>query len=393
MADDVVRHGARLEVEGARGREARPRGRTDETAVEHEEVQRVRVGEDAPRRQPDHVAADGQAQLARAAVRVAPGERLDGLRAEALERVEVLAHHAVGGQHAAIRQMVERRHAVVARKRAGMLRDDAAARQLVDTLERREVLAHRRRSAVHLVERRARYAKHLGRPVRGDGGAAPLAPHERQLAHAAAALDVPDETAPAAVLAPDRQPAHRHEVERVGVVALAEQDLAVGEHSPVRRDVVEPETARERRENLQIASDLVGAERPHPLTKRVVDRERGLEVGLGHPRQPRRLRRARPRATPPRGARQQRLLAEVLAGVQPHQHDLAAVAVPREDLHGAGEDDVHRVTRVALVEHHRAGRDRDLLRAGGERTEAPRVEAAEEPAASEGVREVDHGAA
>ena len=255
------------------------------------------------------------------------------------------------------------------------------------------MLAHRRRAAVHLVERRARHREHLGRALRRHGRAAPIAPHESELADAAAALDVPDEGPRASVLAPDGQPSHRHEVQRVGVVALAKQDPAVRERTTLRGDRLEPEPARERRQDLEVSADLLTADGDEALAERVVLRERRLEVALGHARKPDRLGRPGAGAAPSRRSRQQRLLPEVLARLEPDQDHLAAVAVARVDLHGAVEDDVHRIARVTLVKHRCAGRQRELPRGRRERVEARGVEPAEQPAAAERLRQVHHGAA
>ena len=188
--------------------------------------------------------------------------------------------------------MKQRGDAVLARERAGVLRDDATSRQLVYALERGDVLADVCRPFVDVVERRPRNYKHLRDVLSRHRGGAPIAPHEGKLADAAPALDVPDERALAALVAPDRQPSQGDKIERVGLVALAEQDLPRGERPTQRRHRGEPQPACQRRQCAQAASHLLGAERDEPLAERVVARQRGLEVRLRYAREARRLGRA-----------------------------------------------------------------------------------------------------
>ena len=121
----------------------------------------------------------------------------------------------------------------------------------------------------------------------------------------------------------------------------------------------------------------------------VAARQRGLKVRLRDAGQSRGLRGASPGAAAANGARQQRLLTEVLTRRQAREDDLAALFVTGVDLHGAFEDDVHRVARVALVEQHVARPQRRLPRGGGERVQAHGVESPKQTTAGQRVGEVD----
>jgi len=105
VADEVVRPHGRLEIEPARGREARTLRGVESGAVEDEEMQRVGIGKDAAGGEPDDDARGVEAQLSRTSVRVLPREGVGGRLAQPLERVKVLADDAVRGEHTTIGEM------------------------------------------------------------------------------------------------------------------------------------------------------------------------------------------------------------------------------------------------------------------------------------------------
>jgi len=287
VAEQVVAQRRHGQVQRAGFEEPLASAGVELAAVEDKEVHGVRVGPVAPRGETDDRAARCDLQLAPAPLVIAPRQRLDRVReAQVLNRVQIVAEDARGRDHAPVGEMIDRRDRIAAHEATRVLGDDPSARQLVHGFERRKVLPQRRRRAIDLLEGRARDLEHLGRLFGDDGRAPARAVHDRKLAHAAAGFDVTDEASLSLRLTPDGEPPDGDEIERLGVVPLAEQDLARSDRAPPGGDIVHPHARGERRQLLQPRAQLFGPDHEDALAQHVIGLEQRLEGAARDPRQP-----------------------------------------------------------------------------------------------------------